>query len=410
MKVIKPSKLHGEITIQGSKSVSHRGIICAALSIGKSVLENVNYCDDIYATLNALRDMGICNYIITQKKCVIEGNLNLIAKEHVNCEESGSTIRFLMPLAKVGTKFCGKGRLLKRPMDVFYNMGIKYTLGDDWLEITQQIENGEFSIRGDVSSQFISGLLFALPLKKGDSKINITTAIESLDYIELTRQMQEYFGVKSVFEGNTIYIEGNANYIARDVFVEGDYSHAAFFAVAGAINGDVLIKGLNKNSLQGDKAIFSIIEQMGGNVEYLAEGIKVSKSNLQGIEIDAGQIPDLVPILAVLGCKCNGTTKIYNAGRLRIKESDRLNSITTELNKLGANITEYEDSLIIRGVDTLKGGEVYSHDDHRIAMALTVAACISTENVILLNADAVTKSAPSFYKEISALGGVVEES
>ncbi len=413
MKIISPSSVNGSIKVIPSKSVSHRALICAALAKGVSVLRNIAFSEDIEATANALRDMGLCRYEFQGDTCAVHGGLREEGNEIIDCGESGSTLRFLIPLALDGKRrtFVGHGRLMKRPLDaydkLFLRNQIEVRRTGDSLELCGRLQSGEYALPGNISSQFVSGLLYALPRLMDDSGIHLTTEIESKPYIELTREMQEAFGVRSEWRGNVIDVFGRQGYVPCNMEIEGDYSHAAFFAVAAALSGEVTLKGLKKDSEQGDKEILGILRCMGAPVERGEDSVVVRKGELKSIEIDVSQIPDLVPVLAVLGCAVKGKMKIYNALRLRYKESDRLSAITMELEKLGADITEYEDSLIINGTGVLRGGDVDSHNDHRIAMALATASCIAQEDIIIRNPDVVAKSAPLFYEEFSSLGGKI---
>lgn len=414
MKKIAPSQVKGSIRIIPSKSVSHRALICAALAEGESELKNIAFSEDVAATANALRDMGLCEYEIEGESCRIRGGLHLESKEVIDCEESGSTLRFLIPLALDGKKrtFVGRGRLMKRPMDeydrVFIRNSVEVERNEDSIALRGTLRGAEYAMPGNVSSQFISGLLYALPMQLDDSGIHMTTEVESKPYIDLTRDIQEKFSVRSRWNGDVIDISGRQGYRPCDFSVEGDYSHAAFFAVAAALSGELVLTGLAGESKQGDQEILGILQCMGAEIEQSETGILVRRKTLKPIELDVSQIPDLVPVLAVLGCGAQGRTRIFNAGRLRYKESDRLNAITTELEKLGADIVEYEDSIVINGTGMLRGGEVDSHNDHRIAMALTVASCIAQDEIVIHDAMAVKKSAPHFYEEFSSIGGKVQ--
>lgn len=414
MKKIAPSNIRGCLRIIPSKSVSHRALICAALAKGDSVLKNMAFSEDIAATANALRDMGLCEYELAGDVCTVHGGLRREGNPEIDCGESGSTLRFLIPLALDGKTrtFVGHGRLMKRPQGaydrIFIRNQVKAEKTENSITICGTLDSGEYAMPGDISSQFVSGMLYALPRLMDDSGIHLTTKIESRPYIDLTRNVQKLFGVSSQWRGHIIDVSGRQGYQPHDMTIEGDYSHAAFFAVAAAVSGEVLLQGLEENSKQGDREILGILQCMGADVEFREDGILVRKNMLKPIEIDVSQIPDLVPVLAVLGCAVEGKMRIYNAGRLRYKESDRLHAMAHELEELGAEITEYEDSLVINGSGTLAGGEVDSHCDHRIAMALTVASCIAKEPVIIRDPMVVRKSAPNFYEEFKSLGGIVE--
>lgn len=418
--IIKPKLLKGNIVVPSSKSLGHRGIIAAALSRGISRVDNIQLSKDIEATMELMKELGaVVN--IEDQNLYIDGRkmFSYEKKLDLRCRESGSTLRFLIPLAltKDGDYiFHGEGKLISRPLEPYYEIfeekGIKYSREEDGLplKVSGKLTSGTYRVRGDISSQFITGLLFSLPILEGNSRIQITTKLESKGYIDLTLDILKDFGIE--IENNNykeFNIRGAQKYNCRNYYVEGDYSQGAFFLVAGALGSSIVCSGLNKDSLQGDKVILDILEAMGCNVEESEEGIKVKPSKTKGIEIDASNCPDLVPILTVLASLSEGETKIVNAKRLRIKECDRLHAITKELNKLGANIIELEDSLIISGVNELKGGEVDSHNDHRIVMALAIAATRARGNVIINNPRAVEKSYPNFFKDYFKLGGECDE-
>lgn len=414
--IIKPKLLKGNIVVPSSKSLGHRGIIAAALSRGISRVDNIQLSKDIEATMEIMKELGaVVN--IEDQNLYIDGRkmFSYEKKLDLRCRESGSTLRFLIPLAltKDGDYiFHGEGKLISRPLEPYYEIfeekGIKYSREEDGLplKVSGKLTSGTYRVRGDISSQFITGLLFSLPILEGNSRIQITTKLESKGYIDLTLDILKDFGIE--IENNNykeFNIRGAQKYNSRNYYVEGDYSQGAFFLIAGALGSSIVCSGLNKDSLQGDKVILDILEAMGCNMEESEEGIKVNPSKTKGIEIDASNCPDLVPVLTVIASLSEGETKIVNAKRLRIKECDRLYAITKELNKLGANIIELEDSLIISGVNELKGGEVDSHNDHRIVMALAIAATRAKGDVIINNPSAVEKSYPNFFKDYFKLGG-----
>ncbi|MDF2673499.1 MAG: 3-phosphoshikimate 1-carboxyvinyltransferase [Clostridiales bacterium] len=417
--VISPGKLSGKVTIPSSKSISHRAVICAGLSDGISNIENVVFSQDIIATSKAMEGLGV-NLIKDNSAINIKGTGQLKVKNPIiNCYESGSTLRFLIPIAAaIGEKikFIGKGRLIDRPLQPYYDMFDEQQLyyeNDDGklpLTIDGKLKPGEYRIKGNISSQFISGLLFALPLLEGDSKIILTTPLESKPYVALTIEMLKKFSV--CIENNAykeILIKGNQKYKPTDYRVEGDYSQAAFWLVAGTLGADVACEGLNMKSLQGDRVIIEIMKSMGAKFIGEDDKIKALPSTTWGSIIDASQCPDLVPILAVLAALSKGTTEIINAGRLRIKESDRLSAITSELSKIGADIEERPEGLIIRGREALKGGTVSSWNDHRIAMVLAIASIKCREPIIIQEPDCVKKSYPDFWKDFKGLGGKIDE-
>lgn len=419
-----PQKLTGGINLPPSKSLAHRAIIAAGLAKGESIIENIAYSKDILATIHGMKSFGVCINEINKdnnRALDIKGVSRIeIQNNIVDCIESGSTLRFLIPIALLQgdseVTFTGTGKLPQRPLDEYYNIFRNENIfyqnekGNLPLRVKGKLKPGEFYLKGDISSQFITGLMFALPLLNGDSKIIITSKLESKAYVDLTMNILNKFGIK--IENNLykeFYIKGNQSYIARDYKVEGDFSQGAFWLMAGAIGEEIRCKNLNINSLQGDKEIINIIKSMGGIIDINHDFIKANPSKLKGITIDASEIPDLVPILAVAGSVSSGVTKIINAKRVRIKECDRLHAIACELNKIGGDVEELEDSLIIKGNKKLKGGAVDSWNDHRIAMALAVASIACEEPLIINNSEAVEKSYPNFWKEFKNVGGRIIE-
>jgi len=408
--------LRGEIDVPPSKSMSHRALLAAALAEGTSVVSNLVYSDDIEATLSALNAFGI-HTSKTDDSVKIVGNASLeVPLKPVDCRESGSTLRFIIPFAGLIGRpvvFDGCGELVRRPLDPYFDLfkkqGIAYRYdGRLPLEVTGKLSPGRFELPGNVSSQFISGLLFVLPLLSGDSEIRVTTALESQDYVDLTTWIMGYYGVKvDKIDNNVWKIQGRQTYRARDYRVEGDYSQAAFWIAAALMGDGLLLKDLEKDSTQGDKRILRIATDMGGKLEWEAAGLRVHGGRTNGAIVDASQCPDLVPIVATLAAVSEGTTRIINAGRLRIKESDRLKSISSELNKLGAKVTEEAEGLTIEGVKRLTGGQVNGWNDHRIVMSLVIAAIKCDKPVVIEGAEAVKKSYPHFFADISALGGLV---
>ena len=421
---IYPSKLKGEVKIPPSKSMAHRAIICAALSDGLCIIENIDYSDDIIATIDAMNSLGAK---IVKHKDYIEviGAYGSDEKPQetriIDCNESGSTLRFLVPISllfKGSSKFIGRGNLGKRPLTTYYNIferqGIEYSYEEDNLNlvINGELKPGTFEVEGNVSSQFITGLLFTLPLLKEDSKIIITTEMESKGYIDLTLRAMSDFGVEIINNNyREFIIKGNQKYNARNYRVEGDYSQAAFFLCADSLGNEVLCKDLDLNSLQGDKEVIDILERM--NVIFNANDIGVkgtTNGELASTVIDGSQCPDIIPVLTSVAALTKGTTEIINAGRLRIKECDRLAAVTSELNKLGAKIIEKEDGLVVTGVEKLQGGvEVWSHKDHRIAMTLAIASTICEEPIVIKDYECIAKSYPKFFEDFKALGGNVHE-
>lgn len=419
---IKPSRLSGAIHIPPSKSMAHRAVICAFLSEGESRIDNVELSEDIIATCRAIEALGGDMDILEspspgRKMLVIRSNgVVTIKRKLIHCGESGTTARFIIPISRLNAGeviVTGDGKLKDRPFDVFYDLfdsqGIQHETQGGKLPLTLSgaLKPGSFSMRGDVSSQFISGLLLALPLLPGDSVISLTTPLESAGYIDMTIQMQKRFGICVDFnrEENKFFIPGWQRYNPQHYQVEGDWSQAAFWLAAGVLSGPVAIGGLNQGSLQGDKVIETFLTEMGASLSWKEDLLIARKSRLKGIGMDVSQCPDLVPVLSVLGSTAEGDTEIYNAARLRIKECDRLKAITTELKAMGAIITENVDSLSIKGKRQLTGGRVYGWNDHRIVMAAAIAASTCEKNTTIEGSQAVNKSYPSFWEHYHGLGG-----
>lgn len=411
---VSPRKLSGTLRVQPSKSAAHRALCCAALAGGVSVIDNIALSDDVRATLDGLRALGFVSARAESGRLRVTGGLMPPEKERrVDCMESGSTLRFLLPMALIGggpATFLGRGRLMRRPMDVygtlFESRGIGWKSDGNSITVSGALTPGEFRMPGNVSSQFLTGLLFVLPVLDGDSWIRLTSPLESRGYVEMTRRMQALFGVRSDFSHDSVLrVPGNQKYVPQSVRIEGDYSHAAFFLVAGAIGGEVTLTGLPPDTAQGDRAAMDILRRMGARVTEDSDGVHVSGGRLSGTGIDAAQIPDLIPALAVAACAATGETRIVNAARLRLKESDRLSAVARELRALGADITEHADGLTIAGTGRLKGGVCGSHNDHRMAMSLAVASAICDQDVVIDGWECVSKSAAAFWDEFRSMGG-----
>lgn len=416
------NKLKGAVKIPPSKSMAHRAVICASLSKGKSIITNIDLSDDIIATIDGMKALG-AKIEIKDKSLEITGlNLNeeFLEERVIDCNESGSTLRFLIPISLLNdsnNRFVGRGNLGKRPLNVYYDIfkeqGIRYLYKEQELDlkIKGKLNSGEFKIPGNISSQFITGLMFALPLLNGDSKIIIEGTLESKGYIDLTLKALYDFGIDIENKDyNEFIIKGNQKYIGREYRVEGDYSQGAFFLCADAIGNEVSCKDLDINSLQGDREVIDILERMGVLFNKSEDSIIGVSKGLKSTIIDAKGCPDIIPILSVVASLSNGRTEIINAKRLRIKECDRLSAINLELSKLGAKIYEKEDGLIIDGIYEFKGGvNVWSHKDHRIAMMLAIAATRCKEEIILDDFECVSKSYPNFFDDFKALGGKIDE-
>lgn len=392
---IKPSLLSGGIVVPPSKSISHRVLICAALAKGKSEIKGLLDCEDTNATIEILRSFG-AKININGNDATVFGIERANKSVNADCRESGSTLRFLIPVAAalgIDASFSGKGKLPDRPITPYFTEltknGIIFETEKMPYKISGKLTSGEYVLAGNISSQFITGLLFALPLLKGNSRIVLTSPLQSKPYVDITLDCLNRFGIEIEEEKDGYFVRGGQSYSPYDTKIEADMSQAAFFITANALGSDIEIVGLNPKSLQGDRAILDIVRE----------------SNGAAFNVDASQIPDLVPILAVLATFSKGTSHITNCGRLRIKECDRLAAISAELNKLGAKIKENPDSLIIEGVDTIHGGECETYNDHRIPMALAIASTRSTEPITLKNAECVSKSYPNFFEDFRSIGG-----
>ena len=412
-----PCSLSGEVNIPPSKSDVHRAVICAALSRGVSRISPVALSEDIRATIECARALGA--------ECSVEGDVLTVNGEKLgseetaalDCGESGSTLRFFIPIAAalgVSAAFSGRGRLPQRPIGIYLDALPKFgvqckTQGGLPLEISGKLCAGRYEIPGNISSQFITGLLLALPLLENDSEIALTTPCESAGYIDMTVSTMKKFGVEIMQTDSGWKIPGGQSYKPHDYTTEGDWSQAAFFLCAGAIGGDVTVKGARADSTQGDKAVAQILSDFGAKLSRQQDCTRAEKDILTAREIDASQIPDLVPVLAVTAALCKGQTVIKNAGRLRIKESDRLSSTANAINKIGGRVTETADGLIIEGVERFYGcrdGEyVDGCNDHRIVMAMATAAVCAENPITVSDAMSINKSYPEFFNDYNRIGG-----
>ncbi|MBR2861759.1 MAG: 3-phosphoshikimate 1-carboxyvinyltransferase [Clostridia bacterium] len=402
----------GSVKAISSKSHVHRLLICAALADKKTVIRDVTFSKDIMATVACLNGY-LADIFIDCETITVVPYKKATAGNVLNLNESGSTYRFLVPVAcAVGesVSFTGAERLAQRPLSPLYELLVEHGAclsaeGKFPLSCSGRLTAGEFAISGKVSSQFISGLIFALPLLEGDSVIRITDKMESYPYIKMTLDAVRSFGISVIEEDNAFFIKGNQTYVSpREISAEGDWSNAAFFAVLGAFSQKgVEITNVDEGSLQGDKEIVEILKKMGAEVLQKSNSLFVKTSKMHGAEICAEQIPDLVPIVAVLACGAEGKTVISGAGRLRLKESDRIESVYQMIKNLGGNIEKTADGFIIEGNGSLSGGQVDSVNDHRIVMASSVAASICKENVTILCAEAVQKSYPAFFEDFENL-------
>ena len=410
-----PAKLHGTLPAISSKSDAHRVLIASALAEKPTKMLCNIVSDDIHATAACLAALGakaeFSDGVITvyPNACETPKDVSL------DCGESGSTLRFLLPLVsalgKNGT-FIGHGRLPNRPVtplrEAMEAHGVRFPQKEQFpLKTEGQLSAGEYTMRGDVSSQYITGLLFSLPLLEKDSTLTLLPPVESLPYIRMTLHTLRTFGIEIEETEQGFVIPGKQHFRSPgEITVEGDWSNAAFFLVAGALGDSVTVTGLRQDSEQGDKAIVRLLSEMGAKVEIRGDAVTVSPAELHGIPIDGANIPDLVPVLSVAAAAAkSGVTVISNAARLRLKECDRLSAVNDCLTKLGAAVSETDDGLVIWGGDPLHGGQVSSYNDHRMAMATAVASIAADGPVVIHDAQAVKKSYPHFFEDFNKLGG-----
>ena len=392
--------LKGAVNAPPSKSMAHRLLIAAALSRGTSVIRGISDCDDVKATVKCLEALGV--KIQKSDSAITVSGVDVTAitpQSTLDCNESGSTLRFLLPIALLSGKntlFYGADGLMRRPMDVYENMcrdkGYSYNADGSSIAVRGPLTAGEYEVIGNVSSQFISGLIFALPLANGDSKINIIPPIESRAYIDMTIEALEAFGVKVRWlDDNTIFIKGNQKYSPTDVTVEGDYSGSAFIDALSAFGNDVSVEGLNPNSVQGDRAYKSLFDM-------LKKGVPT---------IHLGNCPDLGPILfAVAAAKHGGV--FTGTRRLKIKESDRCAAMAEELSKFGVSVSVYDDKVVVYPIKLqAPSAALNGHNDHRIVMALSILLTLT--GVEIDGAEAVNKSYPAFFDDLKSIGAVIEE-
>jgi 3-phosphoshikimate 1-carboxyvinyltransferase len=413
--LINPKPLTGTIQIPPSKSLSHRAVIAASLSKGKSVIRNIVLSDDVLATVDAMEKIGV-RIVRQPRQLVIHGlgKVQIGDDNFFDCNESGSTLRFLIPvlaLSKQKFVLTGKPGLFKRPLQVFETLfkerGFFFQQNETNILVSGTLEPGVFEIPGNVSSQFISGYLFALPLLREDSRIVLTTPLESAEYTDLTVDMLRQFGVRVDKTDEGFYIYGNQSYKASSIDIESDYSQLAFFAVAGALSGPITAKHFRTNSLQPDRRVVDIVRQMGGIVDLKNGDYVFSKAPLCGTTIDVSQCPDIAPVLGVLGGLSEGETHIVNAQRLKIKETNRIKTTADTLSAFGVDVQTSDSTIDIVGTSVYNGGVFDSFGDHRIAMAIAIGAIKAKSPVVIKNAEAVNKSYPNFFRDYQSLGGDV---
>lgn len=418
-----PRKLKGSIDALPSKSHAHRVLIAqklAQLQSGENHTKHTvpSFSADIDATKNCLAQLNK-------------------EKPFLDCKESGSTLRFMLPAAmalKDEAVFIGSGKLPYRPVsplkEEMETHGCHFTMGDrsrdmhdrykEICTVTGRLRPGRYRLAGNISSQFVTGLLLALPILDGDSTLELTTELESAGYVDLTMDVLRDFNIKikerKSSEGFIIYeIKGNQQYKEpENLKIQGDWSNAAFWLACGALGGDITVRGLDTESSQRDKEFLDILKAMGASVSVSTDGkygsaVRCTAESLSAVNVSAAQIPDLVPALAAVMAFSRGSSMITEAQRLRIKESDRIATVFDFLSRLGADITDGGSGLSVTGKESLEGGTVSGHNDHRIVMSAAAASCGCRNPVTILGADAVNKSYPGFFEDFAALGGKIYE-
>ncbi len=401
---INPAALCGKAEAPASKSAAHRMLICAALAKEKSRIKINKTSEDIEATVNCLKALGV-----TIEK---HGDILTVTppeaypeKAELDCGESGSTLRFMLPVVAalgIDATLTGRGRLPSRPiaplLDEMKRHGIECNDGFP-VRVCGKLKSGDYKIAGNISSQFVTGLLLALPLCGGESKIELIPPVESKPYIDITVSVLRDFGI-NVNENGNKYSVLPQSFCGGNFTAEGDWSNGAFLLALGAEVG-----GLDLKSVQGDRKILDVLKSFGAEIDEKNGTILAKLQNLTAVDIDASDIPDLVPVISVIAATANGTTKIYNASRLRLKESDRIKTTVKLINSLGGDAEETADGLIIKGQKTLLGGTVDGCGDHRIVMSAAVGALKCENPVTITGAEAVNKSYPDFFKVYNSLGG-----
>ncbi|MBQ6240131.1 MAG: 3-phosphoshikimate 1-carboxyvinyltransferase [Firmicutes bacterium] len=433
-KYVFPSRLSGEIRIPPSKSIAHRALICAGLADGLSVVSGLQFSQDIEATIRCLQVLGCSIRVIDEENDPLEGRtLEIIGiggaakarqqgRHSFDCGESGSTLRFMIPIAAalgLPASYTGCGRLADRPLSVYeecFKGILNWRRGDRWLPLGTDgvLSAGIYRIPGNISSQFVSGLLFALPMLDTDSEIVLTTELESEPYVELTCGVLADFGIRIDRTERGYRIPGGQAYRPGQFRIEGDDSQAAFIAAAAALSAapeGVLMTGLRRDSRQGDRAFLDVLRQMGVPMRWEEHGVRVFRTErlIGGADIDASQTPDLVPVEAAVFALADGESRIRNAARLRIKESDRLAVTATQYSQAGAILQETDDGLLVTGQpDGITGGTADSCGDHRIAMSLAVLAQRASQGILITDSGSVRKSWPTFWEDFRGIGGSFE--
>ncbi|MBE6949641.1 MAG: 3-phosphoshikimate 1-carboxyvinyltransferase [Ruminococcaceae bacterium] len=407
---IYPSKVNGTVKAIGSKSDIHRTIICAAMAEGETRVRGIVTSKDVLATAECIRALGV-KVEFNGDECIIKPGI-FAEKPHLDCGESGSTLRFLLPVTSAscgGGSFTGSGRLPERPLGELVNAmtkgEVRFTADRLPFAIEGRLTAGEYLLPGNVSSQYISGLLMALSITPGESIVKLTSKLESSAYVDMTLNTLRCFCAEIVADGESYIVKGKERLTSPKVIdSDGDWSNSAFFLVSGAIDGSVTVEGLRRDSLQGDKKQADILKEFGASVEWNGNVLTVTANKLQGNTVDLAEIPDALPVLAVMAAFSEGETHFTGGARLRLKESDRLKTVHDMITALGGKAVEFPDGLIVQG-GGLTGGTVDGANDHRIVMAAAIAGVHCKEPVTIIGAEAVNKSYPDFFSDLTKLGG-----
>jgi 3-phosphoshikimate 1-carboxyvinyltransferase len=412
---LEPSIIKGTIKAPASKSMTQRAIAAALLADGQSIIHNPSYCDDSLAAMSIAVGLGAR---VEPQVNELKINGSVVLKEpKLNCGESGLAIRMFSPIAALypaEIKMVGANSLKKRPMfmieEALNQLGVKCTSSGGFLPLTIEgpIVGGHCEIDGSVSSQLLTGLLMALPLAAGNSEIQVNN-LKSKPYIDMTIQILKSFGISVENRDYSLFrIQGNQKYIPHSYTVEGDWSGGAFLLVAGAINGQLCVRGLRSDSMQSDKSIVNALEKAGAHIISDEDQIEITRSELKAFEFDATESPDLFPPLVALASYCEGISTIKGVSRLIYKESDRAKALKEEFGKMGIKIEIKDDLMYVIGGKP-QGARVESHDDHRIAMAIAVTSLGATGKVSIRDSQCVAKSYPGFFDDLRHVGAVVHE-
>jgi 3-phosphoshikimate 1-carboxyvinyltransferase len=419
--LISPTRsLSGRVQAPPSKAQTHRALFAGLLSCGTTTIHNPLSCDDTKASANTVSSLG-AKLQLDRETWKVEGDgMPHPPSERIDCGESGVTLRFTIPIASLveeDVKLSGSAGLMRRPLqpliEAMNQLGV--SIDPAGLEVkvkAASVKGGRVQIPGNVSSQFISGLLFAGPLMKEGLEISVTSPLESRGYVALTIETLKQHGinVQKNREMSLFHVAPHQTYWSADHTIPGDYSSAAFLMSAAAVTGSrIIITGLSQDEWDPDSAFLKILNQMGARSSFSSVGLHVEGLTLKASKVNISNCPDLGPVIAVLGACADGKTEITGAERLRYKESDRLTAIASELTRLGGEVKVTDDGMIVSGPSNLRGGTVDSHGDHRIAMALVVAALNAAEPITIRNAQSVNKSYPTFFDDIRSLGVEVTE-